>query len=264
MALLRKDWLPFSDDWDKALAKVKLKKDNGIGKALDEFMKLGADEPDKRLAQLPKILKLATDFKKSKEVVAAGKDAVDLVGELLAVIPKVRKELEENKKDLQQHHAQEIDVQFIVMDWNGKNFASADGFATFTSPGVPKVTKGGKVTGNGLDIRGVKLRPSGTVNLYISRNDVGIEGTTDYEFKPGKDIMKFKAVQHHKTHKTRAKTLSDMTRKLGLKGSLGLEWEVIKVGGEVTDESEYKKGYEDEVEWEIEEGIPTFLEFKQI
>ena len=49
-----------------------------------------------------------------------------------------------------------------------------------------------------------------------------IEGVTKYEFKPGQDVMQFEAVQlvkTHKTHKTRAK---------------------------------------DEVEWEIEAGVPTF------
>jgi hypothetical protein len=264
MALLRQTFLPFSDDWDKALAKVNLKKDNGIGKALDEFMKLGGDEPEKRLTLLPKILKLATDFKKSKEVIAAGKDAVGLVDELLALIPKTKKQLEDDKKDFAKHGAHEIDVQFIVMDWNGNNFSSAEGFATFESPGTPKVTKKGSVTGNGFTFSGVKLRPSGSVYLMISRTSGIIEGTTDYEFKPGKDIMKFKAIQHHKTHKTRAKTLDEATQKTGVKGSVGIEFEVIKVGGEVSKESEYKKGYEDEVEWEIETGVPTFVDFKQI
>jgi hypothetical protein len=32
----------------------------------------------------------------------------------------------------------------------------------------------------------------------------------------------------------------------------------------VSKESEYKKGYESEVEWEVEYGLPSLKEFKQI
>jgi hypothetical protein len=263
MALQR---LPYYEDWDKSLAKYKLKKDNGVRKALEDFWKLDADEYDKRLAQLPKLLKLATDFKKAKEVVAAGSDAVKMVGELVDVIPTVRKQVEQDKKEFLCNGAHPIDVQFIVMDWNGKNFAFAKGWATFTSPSVPKVVKAGPVSPNGFDIRGVKLAPSGTVNLMIQPGGVGdfIEGTTDYDFKPGQRVMKFKAVQKVKTHKTKSKTIDNVIKKLGLKGTVGAEWNVLKVDGEQSNESDYTKGFEDEVEWVIEQGIPAFEDFKKL
>ena len=52
-----------------------MKPDSALSKALDESFELSADDLAKRLAVLPKILRLATDFKKSKEVVAAGPGA---------------------------------------------------------------------------------------------------------------------------------------------------------------------------------------------
>jgi hypothetical protein len=256
-------WLPYYEDWDKSLAANKLKKDNGVRKALEDFWKLDADQYEKRLAQLPKLQKLASDFKKAKEVVAAGPDAVKMVGELVEVIPKVRKEVEQQKRDFECSGAHPIDVQFIVVDWNGKPFTYAEGFATFESPGVPKVTKMGKLSSNGFDINDVRLRSTGTVSLMIKGSYL-IEGTTDYEFKPGKAVMKFKAIQHSQKYKTRAKSMSEATEKSGFKGSVGVEFKVISVGGEVSKESEYKHGYEDEVEWELEGGLPTFKDFKQI
>jgi hypothetical protein len=49
-----------------------------------------------------------------------------------------------------------------------------------------------------------------------------------------------------------------------VKGSVGLEFEILKVGGEVSKESEYKRGFEQEVEWEVEYGFPTVKDFKQV
>jgi hypothetical protein len=257
-------FLPAQDDWEKALAAVKVKPDSALSKALDESFKLSADEPAKRLAVLPRIQKLASDFKKSKEVVAAGPGAAKLVQELIDVIPVVRRERESEIKEFQKSGVCEIDVQFIATDWNGKSFEYAKAFAVFESPGMPKITKQGQMSSNGLNLNDVKLRPIGTVSLtvYLGSGD-SIEGSRPYEFKPGQKIMQFKAVQHVKTHKTKAKTVKEVADKFGFKGSVGIEWKIIKVGGEKTTESEYKNGYEDEVEWEIEAGVPTFLKFDQ-
>lgn len=255
-------WLPHYEDWDKSLAANKLKADNGVRKALEDFWKLDTDQSDKRLAQLPKLLKLASEFKKSKEVVAAGTKAVAMVGDLVDVIPTVRKQVEQEKRDFEAKGAHPIDVQFIVTDWNGKPFTYAKAFATFESPGVPKVTKACTTSSNGFGAANVLLRRVGTVSLMIVAADT-LDGVTKYEFKPGQDIMQFHAVQLVKTHKTKAKSINEATSKFGLKGSVGVEFKIVSIGGEVTKESEYKNGYEDEVEWEIEAGVPVFKDFKQ-
>jgi len=257
-------FLPAQDNWEKALAAVKVKPDSALSKALDASFKLGADQPAKRLAVLPKIQKLASDFKKSKEVVAAGPNAVKLVQELIDVIPVVRREREQEVKEFQSSGACDIDVQFVITDWNGKSFEYATGYVAFESPGLPTIRKNSKLSSNGMSINDVKLRPVGTVSLTVDPGSAAsIEGTTEYSFKPGQKIMQFKAVQHVKTHKTKAKSVKEATNKSGLKGTAGVEFKVVSVGGEVTKESEYKDGYEDEVEWEIEAGVPTFKSFIQ-
>lgn len=257
-------FLPAQDSWEKALAAVKVKPDAALSKALDESFKLGADQPAKRLAVLPKILKLATDFKKSKEVVAAGPGAAKVVQELIDVIPAVRKEREQEIKDFRKGGACEVDAQFIITDWNGKSFEYAMGYVTFEPADMPKINKNGKLSASGLNISNVTLTPRGMVALSVDPGSaMAIEGSTGYELKPGHNFMQFKAVQHVKTHKTKAKSLGEATSKSGLKGSVGVEFKVVSVGGEVTRESEYKNGYEEEVEWEIEAGVPTFKAFEQ-
>jgi hypothetical protein len=260
---MRSDWLD-PDSYKKDLAATKVKSDGDLGKLIAEFFHYDADEIDKKLLVLPKIQKSAEAFKKSKEAVAAGAGALKLAGEVLALVPKVRRELEQDKKDFQAKGAQRVDVQFIVVDWNGQPFYSNDAYATFEAPGVPKVTKGGKLSSNGLSFTKVELRPSGTVSLMVKTAGGLIEGATDYNFKAGKDLIKFRAVQHSQKFHTRAKSMKEATNRTGIKGNVGVEFEVVKVGGEVSSEDEYKKGFEDEVEWELEAGLPTFKDFKQL
>ena len=258
--------LPQSWDFEREAAAVKLKADKALLKALEDLFSFRReDEYDKRLDMLPKILRLATDFKKSKEVVAAGPNAVKLVAELIDLIPQERKTIEKAKREFEENAAHKVDVQIMVVDWNNKPLEDMTCWAIFESPGVPKVASGGKLSGNGFDINDVRLRPTGTVSVdVIAPSYASIKGVTDYQFKPGKDVIKFKAVQVNKVVKVRAKTVQEATNKIGIKGSLGIEFSVLKIGGEVTKESEIKKGFENEVEWEVEYGLPSFKEFKQL
>jgi hypothetical protein len=260
---MRSDWLD-PDSYKKDFAATKVKSDGGLGKLIEEFFRYDADEIDKRLLMLPKIQKSAEAFKKSKEAVAAGPSALKLAGEVLALVPKVRKELEQNKKDFLTKGAQRIDVQIIVVDWNGKPFYGNDVSVRFEAPGVPHVTKGGKLSSNGVSLDNVELRPSGSVSLMVKTAGGLIEGATDYSFKPGKDLIKFRAVQHSQKYHTSAKSLKEATSKTGIKGNVGVEFKVVTVGGEVSSEDEYKKGSEDAEDWELEAGLPTFKDFKQI
>lgn len=255
-------FLPAPDDWEKALAAVKVKPDSALSKVLDESWKTGADQPAKRLALLPKILKLATDFKKSKVVVAAGANAAKVVQDLIDVIPVVRKEREKEVIELQKTGACQIDVQFNIKDWTNKSFESATGYVEFESPGLPTIRKIAKLSASGMSIDNVTLRPKGMVGLRVDTGSRSIEGSADYEFKPGQDMMRFTAVQHHKTHKTKSKSAFEAVKKFGLKGSLGVEIKVFSAGVEKSSDSEYKEVYESEVEWEIEEGLPTFKTFE--
>lgn len=259
-------FLPAPDDWEKALAAVKVKPDSALSKALDESWKTDTDQPAKRMALLPKIQKLAMDFKKSKPVVAGGPGAAKLVQDLIDVIPVVRKNCEQLIKDFQRKEACEIDVQFIIQDWNGKSFEYAKGYVTFEAPGLPKINKIAALSASGLSFDAVRLRPKGTVTLSVVTGSQSIEGTTGYDFKPGQKLMQFRAAQLVKKQKTKAKTISEVAKKFGLKGSVGVDFKVVSVGGEASKESEYKDGYEHEVEWEVELGFPTFPDesFKQL
>lgn len=260
-------YLPITEDWER-LVKVYKLKDSGLAKALDEFWMPRSDEFEKRLAALPKVVKHAADVKKSKEVVAAGSPVVKWLDEAIAIVPKVRKMIEDEKREFDRAGMQTVDVQIILVDWNGKPVSSDYvAYVRFSSPGARDVNPTSSITNNGVDLDNLRLRPSGTLYLMV-REPASVapymEGTTDYEVRPGKLVMKFRAIQHSKTAKVRAKTMEEATEKIGVKGSVGLEFKVLKVGGEISKESEYKHGFEREVEWEVEYGFPTVKDFKQI
>jgi|SoiMethySBSTD1v2_1073268.scaffolds.fasta_scaffold502109_2 hypothetical protein len=260
-------YLPAKRQWKQVVDGYKLK-DNGLAKLIDDFRDLREDEYDKRLAMLSQISKLADATRKSKEVIAAGSKVVKMLDDAIEAAAEIRKRVEADQREAQKVGLHAIDVQIMVVDWNGKplggDFA---GIVEFRSPGVPLVSVADVLTGNGMDIDDLRLRPSGTLYFVVRKKmytDPYIEGTTDYDFKPGTPVMKFRAIQHSQKFKTRAKTLEEMKKKLGFKGTLGLEFKVAKVGGEVTEESEYMRGYEEEVEWEGEAGLPSFKDFKKV
>ena len=80
---------------------------------------------------LPKISKLATDFRKSKEVVAAGPNAVKLLTEVIDLLPQERKTIEKAKLEFEQNAAQKVDVQIMVVDWNNKPLEDITCWAIF-------------------------------------------------------------------------------------------------------------------------------------
>lgn len=260
-------YLPITDEWERFAKAYKLK-DNGLAKVFDEFWSPRDDEFEKRLAALPKVVKLAADVKKSKEAVNAGAPVQKWLDEVIAIVPKVRKMIEDQKREFERTGMKTTDVQIILVDWNGKPVSSDYvAYVRFSSPGARDVNPTCPITSNGVDLDDLRVRPSGTLYLMVREPSSVVpymEGTTDYEVRPGKSVMKFKAVQYSKTVKVRAKTLEEATDKIGVKGSVGLEFEVLKVGGEVSKESEYKRGFEQEVEWEVEYGFPTVKDFKQI
>lgn len=261
------DWLPHHSHWDKNLTYLKLKDDGGIGAILKTFWNLREDQYEQKLVLLPKLVKLAAAFKKSKAVVATGVAALEMANKLIDVLPTVRKKVEQQKRELQAAAAKPVDVQLIMVDWNGGNFGyGTTAHVAFESPGVPRIAMMGKPSPAGVvGFDDVELRDSGTMSLMLtlSTGDT-IEGVTEYEVKSAKSVMKFKAIQHHTRKKLRAKSIDEVKTKLGYKVNAGVDFKVLKAGGEVTRDNEYRSQWDDEVEWEVELGMPTFKDFKQI
>lgn len=237
--------------------------DKALMKALKDLWMINTDEPEKRLAMLPLILKLATDFKRSKAVVQAGPKAVAMVGDLIEYIPVRRRELMKDAEAMRKVGAQEIGVLIRVADWNGEPIDRSTAYLSFESAGMPAINQRADVTAAGIKVDEIRLRPEGLVSLSVESGGDRIRGSARYEFKPGTKLLKFDAVRHHKVIKTRAKSLDEVKAKTGIKGGAGFDFKVVKVNGEVNREVEDRESFEQEVEWQIEVGLPTFMPFEQ-
>lgn len=249
---------------ESVLGQLKVK-DPGLVKALQGILSasLRDDEFEKRIVLATDIAKYATALSKSKgdaKLLQQLKDTAE-------VAEGIRKKVELEKREADKVGLHPMDVQIMISNWRNKPLGSDyAGYVEFRSPGMDVVKTADILSGNGMDIDNLRLRPSGTLYLMIRRRlenkEVYIDGATKYSFKPGDATMTFNAVQDVKTFKVRAKTIEEVTKKIGVKGSVGLEFKVLKIGGEVTAENEYKTGFEQEVEWEVEAGVNSFKEFK--
>jgi hypothetical protein len=162
-------YLPAKRQWKQVVDGYKLK-DNGLAKLIDDFRDLREDEYDKRLAMLSQISKLADATRKSKEVIAAGSKVVKMLDDAIEAAAEIRKRVEADQREAQKVGLHAIDVQIMVVDWNGKplggDFA---GIVEFRSPGVPLVSVADVLTGNGMDIDDLRLRPSGTLYFVVRK-----------------------------------------------------------------------------------------------
>jgi hypothetical protein len=259
--------LPTHNDWPTLARAHRIRSDNGLGKLLEQFWRLGKDQHDERLALLPRLQRAARDLARSKDMAAAGPLAPKMLEQIAALCNDQRKEIERDRKAFAENGAHPVDVQFIVVDWNGAPLRNATGTVIFKSPGVPAVARKVKLSGGSLDVDDARLRASGTVHLHVQPDGRGaaIVGATDYAFKPrGTSVLKFKAVQHVEQVRARAKSIDEVSRKLGVKGSMGADWKVVKIGGEVAGERLDRDAFEEEVEWHVKAGLPTFLDFRQL
>lgn len=252
-------WLELVDEYNL--------KDNGLKNVLRDYAEARPkEEYDLALKSLATLAKLGTDLKNSKEAKAAGPDVIKRIGKLIDGIAVARKEWEKKKAEKAKEGCQQ-DVQIVLERWDGKSMYGCWAKVELASVGGTTIKRELSIPGTILKINDVFLQPKGSLGLSVFQlNDLYCQGTADFKFTPGKDKdgLKFRFTQDSKKVKVKAKTMEEVTKKLGLKAEASLEIKVLKVGGEVSKETEYKEGFEKEVEWEIEMGAEKFRDAKLV
>lgn len=254
-----------SMNWLDLVDAYKLKPD-GLKDALRDYAESRArDECDGALKALATLAKLGTTLKSSKEVKVAGPDVIKRIGKLLDGVATSQKEWEKKKAERAQEGTQQ-DIQIQLERWDGKSMYGGWAKVEISPRGGKVIKKEVSTAGTILNINDVFLQPVGMLTLSLYRADqLMCTGTAKYQFTPGKDKgLQFMFSQKSTTVKKKAKSLEELSDRLEMKGSVGLEIKVLKVGGEVTKETAYKKGYEEEVEWEVEMGEDKFKVATQI
>ena len=161
-----------------------------------------------------------------------------------------------------------VDVQINAIDWDGSPITGFQGFVKFTAPSSPEVDLSGKITQGQVSFSGASLAPQGS--MFIQAVAIGGEsdattspsGITNYSL-PRSGILTFRAAQGVKVVKVTAKTSTEASSKVGVKGTVGVDFKVASASTEVSGEDDDKKGQEKEIEWTVTIGLDSFVVTQQ-
>jgi N-acetylmuramoyl-L-alanine amidase len=147
----------------------------------------------------------------------------------------------------------QTNIIITLKDFRGEPLRGHRVFAEFKAPGVAPVAQGGDVAGGSMTWSDVWLKPEGTLRLLAASNGkpaIVPEGVTHYRL-PDKGPLKLEAVQKSREVTITAATSAEAAVKVGAKGTVGVDFKIFEVGGEVSGESERKKGTSREISWKI-------------
>ncbi|MCI0685558.1 MAG: Ig-like domain-containing protein [Gemmataceae bacterium] len=160
--------------------------------------------------------------------------------------------------------ARTISVQVTVANFKGEPMLGFEGIAEFKAPGAQVVTVGGEIQGGALSFPNLSLMPEGTLRfMALSRGEPRVAPSRTIPYKlPTGGVMTFSAVQGKQSAKITATTKEEAASKVGAEGTVGINIEVVEIGGSVTAEEERRRGTESTIEWEVTWGTGSF-ELKQ-
>jgi hypothetical protein len=220
--------------WDE----VKSKKEN----VLAELKKLG-DSPEKKKAidKLNSIHTWPPDKNTGDQMKKLYEEAVQAIPVLVIKVPKGQKE-----EILLRAGWKKVDIIVVARDFRGEPMKTHQMFAEFKAPGVADQDLGDKVNGGSVSWKDQWLKPNGTVRLMAvstGRPDILPEGVISYKL-PSSGPMTFEVEQSQKEVEVTASSEDEAAHKVGAKGSAGIDWEILKIGGEVSgeDSNSTKKG----------------------
>ena len=154
----------------------------------------------------------------------------------------------------------QADVTVTLKNFLGQPMRGHRAIAEFRAPGVAAVYQAAEVSGGAVIWSKVWLKPQGTVRvLAVSTGAPGVapEGVEQYTL-PASGPLKLEAVQDGNEVTVSAETSQEAAEKVGVTGKAGVNFEVVELGGEVSSESERKKGSSRSVSWKVILPTSTF------
>jgi hypothetical protein len=219
---------------------------------LGEALKLYESEPEKPSEicdALDAVTKAALLEKRDKSV-AADRALVKYLDDVIKAAAAERKKIETEAGEL---GLTKINVQIIVKDFEGELINGRKMAVKFVAPGTRDVLLNQDTKDGVLNFTHLSLAPHGTIYIYAfpsGGSALRVEGAEGYDL-PKSPLVRFLATQKGKEIKQKATSATDVTKKAGLKGNIGIDWKVLTIGGEKSSEEEVKKSYGQEVEWVI-------------
>jgi N-acetylmuramoyl-L-alanine amidase len=154
----------------------------------------------------------------------------------------------------------QADVMLTLKDFLGQPIRGHQALAEFRAPGVAAVVEGAAVTGGAVMWSKVWLKPQGTVRVVaISTGAPGVvpEGVEQYKLPAG-GPLRLEAVQEGNEVTVEAESSQEAAEKVGVTGKAGVNFEVVELGGEVSGETERRKGNTRRMSWKVILPTATF------
>jgi hypothetical protein len=159
-----------------------------------------------------------------------------------------------------------VNVQIVLHDFRQRPMDGRAIFVEFT--GMDSTKAGGAETVEGTAASGgilsrpqITIPPRGAVRIMAVSTgaaDEPIENTAPYHLADGQNDLSITANQEASTAKVTAKSIQGVRDKLSAEMSAGVEIEVLSVGGKMGAEHEESQQFEQDVEWDVRYGRPSF------
>lgn len=151
-----------------------------------------------------------------------------------------------------------VDIIILLKDFRGQPMTGRNVFAEFRAPGVAPTHPSGpisntRVTGGTLIYSDVWLQPQGTMRLMAISNTTAsglITGNTFYSL-PSRGPMKFEAKQQSREVTISAQTREEATNIVSTTMNVGVDFEVVSIGGEVSAEQQRTRGVSVSRQWKV-------------
>mgnify|MGYP000875915458 CR=1 FL=1 len=145
------------------------------------------------------------------------------------------------------------EVIITITNFLGEPLIGHQVYAEFNAPGIQPSVHGGPIQGGALMLSDVWLKPFGSLRLmavHMETPDITPSGIVQYQL-PKEGPLRFNAEQQKREITVKAGTNTEAAEKVGAKGTLDIDYKVVKVGGEVSGESSQTQGSSLETSWTV-------------
>ena len=143
-------------------------------------------------------------------------------------------------------------VSVAVTDFRGLPMRGYMLFAEFRS-GDTQNTEGGSITGGAVHFPNVWLQPNGTIRFIAVRMGtpgLAPEVVTHYN-RPSRGPLRFQLVQQHREIVVTATDSEQAARTAGVQGTMGVDFEVVSLGAQLSEERTRTTGRSVTVQWKV-------------
>ncbi len=246
-----------SAPWSWAGAK-KDKDGEAARKAVMYYLNLPEDELASRISALKDINHICTKLVKRKIWVGGAYVFQSYLANVSKEAAGIQKQLESEKKAEEKQKGDDglvkATIQILAYDFMGKPINGHSAEIRIGDAGEKPIVKKGKISGGSVGYKDIMIYRNGKIFLDTvngaNKNDRP-SGVIQYgPIKGGR--LRFSARQLKRVATVNAKSLSEAAKTGKIAGKAGIDFKIIKVGGEKSKSTHEKQVFSKDVKWEIE------------